>query len=161
MIETPGRAESCCGRGTGFRPVAVARFLPARWRRRASLSRRSGAPLPRDSPSPRTRERVEPRAEGPFGSRFEPLRADALDPGIDVDSTLGRTRAVLEARLHRLEEILARMESDDVALEEALKLFEEGVAHVREAEKVLAETELRVEELLAGGETRPLDSEEP
>jgi exodeoxyribonuclease VII small subunit len=62
----------------------------------------------------------------------------------------------LEDRLARLEEILARMESDDVALEEALKLFEEGVTHVREAEKVLSETELRVEELLASGKTREL-----
>jgi exodeoxyribonuclease VII small subunit len=67
----------------------------------------------------------------------------------------------LEDRLRRLEEILARMESDDVALEEALGLFEEGVAHVRAAEKVLAETELRVEELLASGETGELEVDEP
>lgn len=63
----------------------------------------------------------------------------------------------LEGRLRRLEEILSRMESDEVALEEAMRLFEEGVAHVRAAERVLSETELRVEELLAGGATRPLD----
>ncbi len=66
----------------------------------------------------------------------------------------------LEARLARLEEILARMEADDVPLEEALKLFEEGVTHVRDAERVLAETELRVEELLSSGETRALDVDE-
>ncbi len=71
----------------------------------------------------------------------------------------GGADANLEGRLRRLEEILALMESDDVALEQALALFEEGVAHVREAEKVLAETELRVEELLASGETRPLGDE--
>jgi exodeoxyribonuclease VII small subunit len=65
--------------------------------------------------------------------------------------------AGLEARLRRLEEILSRMESDDVALEEAMKLFEEGVAHVRAAERVLSQTELRVEELLSGGRTRTLD----
>jgi exodeoxyribonuclease VII small subunit len=63
----------------------------------------------------------------------------------------------LETRLARLEEILSRMESDDVELEEALKLFEEGVGHVRSAEKVLAETELRVEELLASGQTETMD----
>lgn len=63
----------------------------------------------------------------------------------------------LEARLRRLEEILARMESDEVPLEEALQLFEEGVVHVREAERVLAAAELRVEELLASGRTRTLD----
>jgi exodeoxyribonuclease VII small subunit len=66
----------------------------------------------------------------------------------------------LEARLRRLEEILARMESDQVPLEEALNLFEEGVAHVREAERVLAAAELRVEELLASGRTRPLEVDE-
>jgi len=63
----------------------------------------------------------------------------------------------LESRLRRLDEILARMESDEVPLDEALRLFEEGVAHVRAAEKVLAEAELRVEELLASGRTRVLD----
>ncbi len=62
----------------------------------------------------------------------------------------------LESRLRRLEEILARMESDDVALEEALALFEEGVDHVRAAERVLSEAELRVEELLSSGGTEPL-----
>jgi exodeoxyribonuclease VII small subunit len=66
----------------------------------------------------------------------------------------------LEARLRRLEEILARMESDEVALEEALRLFEEGVGHVREAEKVLSAAELRVEELLADGRTRALETDE-
>ena len=67
----------------------------------------------------------------------------------------------LEARLRRLEELLVKMESDEVPLEQALSLFEEGVGHVREAERVLAEAELRVEELLASGETRPLDLEAP
>ncbi len=66
----------------------------------------------------------------------------------------------LEARLTRLEEILARMESEEVALDEALALFEEGVGHVRKAERVLSETELRVEELLNGGETREITGED-
>lgn len=66
----------------------------------------------------------------------------------------------LEGRLRRLEEILARLEADDVELEKALALFEEGVALVRDAEKVLAETELRVEELLSSGETTPFHEEE-
>ena len=66
----------------------------------------------------------------------------------------------LEERLDRLEAILARMEAADVALEEALALFEEGVGHVRAAEKVVSETELRVEELLANGETRDVSADE-
>ena len=48
-----------------------------------------------------------------------------------------------------------------VGLERALVLFEEGVEHVRAAEKILAAAELRVEELLGQGERmRPLDSGE-
>ena len=67
----------------------------------------------------------------------------------------------LEERITRLELILTRLESDDIPLEQALELFEEGVTHVREAERVLSETQLRVEELLAGGKTRELDVDEP
>jgi len=63
----------------------------------------------------------------------------------------------LEERITRLELILTRLESDEIPLEQALELFEEGIGHVREAERVLSETQLRVEELLAGGKTRELD----
>lgn len=66
----------------------------------------------------------------------------------------------LERRLKRLEAILAALEADELELEKALALFEEGVGHVRSAERILAETELRVEELLGDdGRTRPLDGE--
>ena len=63
----------------------------------------------------------------------------------------------LEERLRRLEEILSRLEQDDVALEEALELFEEGVGHVRDAERVLAQTELRVQELLEDGDVQDME----
>lgn len=64
----------------------------------------------------------------------------------------------LEARLKRLEEILTQLEADELELERALGLFEEGVGHVRAAERILAQTELRVEELLGSeGATRPLE----
>ena len=65
------------------------------------------------------------------------------------------------SRLKRLEEILARIESGDVSLEDALRLFEEGVAHVRRAERILAETELRVDELLSDGTTVSMEFDEP
>ena len=74
----------------------------------------------------------------------------------------GSTEAVsLEERIARLEEVLTRLESDEVALEQALELFEEGIGHVRAAERVLSETQLRVEELLAGGKQKELDVDEP
>ena len=66
----------------------------------------------------------------------------------------------LEARLRRLDEIVASLEADDLDLERALALFEEGVAHVRSAEKILAQTELRVEELLEGDQGRALEGQE-
>lgn len=65
----------------------------------------------------------------------------------------------LEARLARLEEILGQLEADEVELERALALFEEGVRLVRNAERELSETALRVDELLEGGSTSPLDED--
>jgi len=80
----------------------------------------------------------------------------------EAERTAGSSDSVsLEERISRLELILTRLESDDVPLEDALELFEEGIGHVREAERVLSETQLRVEELLAGGKTRELDVDEP
>ncbi|HZD05737.1 MAG TPA: exodeoxyribonuclease VII small subunit [Longimicrobiales bacterium] len=70
----------------------------------------------------------------------------------------------LEARLRRLEEIVSALEADELELERALELFEEGVGHVRRAERILARTELRVEELLGEVEgetgTRAFEPEE-
>ena len=54
----------------------------------------------------------------------------------------------LESRLARLETIVERLERDDLELEEALELFEEGIGHVREAYGVLERTRLRVEKLV-------------
>ena len=58
----------------------------------------------------------------------------------------------LEARLRRLEEIVAALDSDGLELEKALAMFEEGVGLVRGAEALLQKAELRVEELLGAGE---------
>jgi exodeoxyribonuclease VII small subunit len=59
------------------------------------------------------------------------------------------TGAGLEARLARLEAIVAALEADDLELEEALALFEEGIQHIRHARELLQRAELRVEQLLA------------
>lgn len=56
----------------------------------------------------------------------------------------------LGQRMGRLEQILGRLEREDLELEAALALFEEGVGHLREAEKLLKVAELRVERLLEG-----------
>jgi exodeoxyribonuclease VII small subunit len=54
----------------------------------------------------------------------------------------------LDARLEQLESIVNRLDRDDLELQEALDLFEEGVAHVREAFSLLEHTRLRVEKLV-------------
>ena len=66
----------------------------------------------------------------------------------------------LEDRLKRLEEILAALESDEQELEKSLALFEEGVGHIRSAERILSHATLRVEQVLSSGQTQPLDSED-
>ena len=54
----------------------------------------------------------------------------------------------LEQRLDRLDQIVHALERDDLELEQALKLFEEGVAHLRHAQELLGNAELRIERLL-------------
>ena len=54
----------------------------------------------------------------------------------------------LDARLKRIEEIVAALDSDTLDLDEALAMFEEGVAHLGHARELLARTEMRVEELI-------------
>ena len=50
--------------------------------------------------------------------------------------------------LNRLEEIVRRLEADDVELDAALALFEEGVARLRAARERLASAEVKVQTVL-------------
>ena len=67
-----------------------------------------------------------------------------------------------EENLKRLEEIVERLEVESVDLDESLRLFEEGIAVLREASTALASAETRVRQLveLADGsiELRELDA---
>lgn len=53
-----------------------------------------------------------------------------------------------EKRLGRLEEIVEKMETGELALEDSLKLFEEGVKLSRECNVQLSEAEQKVKLLL-------------
>ena len=59
-----------------------------------------------------------------------------------------------EQSLARLEEIVRKLESANLPLDEAMKLFEEGMQLSRDCQKQLEQAEARVEILLkkAGGE---------
>ena len=52
-------------------------------------------------------------------------------------------------QLDRLEEIVRRLEGQDLDLDEALKLFEEGVERLREARERLVAAETQVKQVLA------------
>jgi exodeoxyribonuclease VII small subunit len=64
--------------------------------------------------------------------------------------------------LTRLEEIVRRLEADDVELDAALALFEEGVARLRAARERLAAADVKVQTVLeeADGELRVRDLDE-
>jgi exodeoxyribonuclease VII small subunit len=72
-------------------------------------------------------------------------------------------KADFERSLARLEEIVRRLENANLTLDEAMKLFEEGVEMSRACQKQLEEAEGRVEVLLkkAGGKlvAEPFDPE--
>ncbi len=53
-----------------------------------------------------------------------------------------------EAALAELERIVAALDSDEIGLDEAMALFEEGILHVSAANRLLEETRGKVEELI-------------
>lgn len=65
----------------------------------------------------------------------------------------------LAQELARLEEIVRKLEADDVELDTALLLFEEGIARLRSARERLVAAELKVQAVLeeAGGDLRLTD----
>jgi exodeoxyribonuclease VII small subunit len=65
----------------------------------------------------------------------------------------------LAEEIARLEEIVRKLEADDVELDAALILFEEGVARLRAARERLVAAELKVQAVLeeAGGDIRLTD----
>ena len=60
-----------------------------------------------------------------------------------------------EEKMQRLEEIVRAMERGDVALEESLKLFQEGTELVRSCGKQLEEAKMQVTKISAGADGAP------
>ncbi len=58
-----------------------------------------------------------------------------------------------EKKLNRLEEIVTKMETGDLSLDESLKMFEEGVKLSRECNSQLVEAEQKVKVLLSVDES--------
>ena len=53
-----------------------------------------------------------------------------------------------EARVEALENIIERMEGDELSLEEAMQAFEKGIKLTREAQQTLADAEQQVRQLI-------------
>jgi exodeoxyribonuclease VII small subunit len=76
-------------------------------------------------------------------------------------STAGTEALSFETALEQLEEIVDRLEAGELPLEEALTVFEQGVALSRSCSDRLGDAERRIEELVPGGlGVQPLDGEE-
>ena len=67
----------------------------------------------------------------------------------------------LGVALDRLEEIVGKLEREELELEDALRLFDEGMELIRAAERDLIESEGRLKQVLAdrGGRERLADIE--
>ncbi len=60
-----------------------------------------------------------------------------------------------ESLYARMQAIVARLEAGQLALDEALTLYEEGVAVAAACQRLLDEAELRIQELGPGAGSRP------
>ena len=62
-----------------------------------------------------------------------------------------------EENMQRLEQIVRAMERGDVALEESLKLFQEGTALVEACGKLLDEAEMQVKKIATAADGSPVE----
>ena len=72
---------------------------------------------------------------------------------------MNQNNKTFEENMQRLEQIVRAMERGDVALEESLKLFQEGTDLVRSCGKLLDNAELQVKLVMAGVDGRPQEED--
>ena len=64
-----------------------------------------------------------------------------------------------EQNMARLEQIVRAMERGDVALEESLKLFQEGTELVRSCNKLLDDAQLQVKKIMTASNGSPVEED--
>ncbi len=74
---------------------------------------------------------------------------------------MNEKNVTFEQSLKRLEEIVRAMERGDVALEESLKMFQEGTELIRSCSKLLDEAELQVKKVMAQPDGSPSEEDFP
>ncbi len=69
---------------------------------------------------------------------------------------MNRENKTFEENMQRLEAIVRAMERGDVALEESLKLFQEGTELVRQCSKLLDDAQLQVQKVMTAPDGTPV-----
>ncbi len=70
---------------------------------------------------------------------------------------MSKNSKTFEENMQRLEQIVRAMEHGDVALEESLKLFQEGTKLVESCGKLLDEAELQVKKIITAADGSPVE----
>ena len=70
---------------------------------------------------------------------------------------MNQQNKTFEQNMARLEQIVRAMERGDVALEESLKLFQEGTQLVQSCGKLLDEAEIQVKTVTADADGSPVE----
>ncbi len=72
---------------------------------------------------------------------------------------MSKANKTFEESMGRLEQIVRAMERGDVALEESLKLFQEGTELVRNCQKLLDEAQLQVKMIMTAPDGSPVEED--
>lgn len=64
-----------------------------------------------------------------------------------------------EQNMNRLEQIVRAMERGDIALEESLKLFQEGTELVRRCNKLLDDAQLQIRKIMTAPDGTPVEED--
>ena len=74
---------------------------------------------------------------------------------------MNQNNKTFEENMQRLEQIVRAMERGDVALEESLKLFQEGTDLVRSCGKLLDEAQMQIKQVMVGPDGTPVEEDFP
>ena len=72
---------------------------------------------------------------------------------------MNQANQTFEASMVRLEQIVRSMERGDVALEESLKLFQEGTELVRSCQKLLDDAQMQVKMIMTAPDGSPVEED--
>jgi exodeoxyribonuclease VII small subunit len=70
---------------------------------------------------------------------------------------MNQQNKTFEESMQRLEQIVRAMERGDVALEESLKLFQEGTELVRSCNKLLDDAQFQVKKIMTAPDGSPVE----